>query len=98
MVYTLNGILKTLGAEGFKRYAHDYGNERVAISDTVDDAVYILESYQNDKNLIQHFNTFEADMYDEYNSDGYVPFYKTSAFKNQCAELRTQGLFATDFF
>lgn len=97
MVRTLNGIAKKLGAAGFKRYAHDYGNERVALDGTVDDAVYILETYQNVKDLISHFNAFEADMYDEYNGDGYVPFHKTPEFTKQCAELRAQGLFATDF-
>jgi len=97
MVKTLNGIIKKLGATGFMRYAHDYGNERVSPDGIVDDAVHILESYQHDKDLIRHFNAFEADMYDEYNNDGYVPFHKTEAFKDQCAKLRAQGLFATDF-
>ena len=97
MVKTLNGIVKKLGAEGFKKYAHDYGNGRVVTSGTVDDAIYILEAYQNDKDLIEHFNTFEQNMYDEYNGDGYLPFHKTMAFNDQCDELRSQGLFATDF-
>ena len=98
MVKTLNGIAKKLGAEGFKMYAHDYGNERVDTSSTVHDAIYILEAYQCDSDLIRHFNAFEQDMYDEYNNDGYVPFYKTAAFSEQCDELRSQGLFATDFY
>jgi hypothetical protein len=98
MAKTLDGIAKKLGAAGFKQYAHDYGNERVVISGTVDDAIYILEVYQNAKDLIAHFNAFGTDMYDEYNGDGYVPFHKTAAFRKQCADLRAQGFFATDFY
>ena len=97
MVKTLEGIAKKLGAKGFKRYAHDYGNERVLLDGTVSDAIYILEAYQDDKDLIQHFNNFKDDMYNEYNDCGYVPFHKTKAFQKQCNELRSQGLFATDF-
>lgn len=98
MVMSLGGIARILGAEGFKKYAHDYGNERVNINGSVDDAVYILDSYRDGDDLIDHFNEFRDNIFNEYNSKGYVPFYKTKAFVSQGNELRANGLFASDFY
>lgn len=81
-IRTLNGICKILKAEGFKRYAKDYGNSRVVVEKSVLDAIYILESYRCDESLIDHFNAHQESIYCEYRT-GYTPFYKTDAFKKQ---------------
>ena len=81
-IRTLEGIVKIIGANGFKQYARDYGNSRVCLDKSVIDATNILESYQDDDKLISHFNCFRKEMTEKYTAD-HIPFYKTEAFKEQ---------------
>lgn len=78
----LEGIARILGAEGFKKYAKDYGNSRVNLDDDVVDAINLLESYRDDEKLIDHFNYFKREMTEKYAASS-VPFYKTDAFNEQ---------------
>lgn len=84
-IKTLEGIAEILGAEGFKRYAKDYGNSRVNLDGDTVDAINLIESYQDDYNLITHFNNFRETIESEYTTN-YTPFYKTDAFKEQNEE------------
>lgn len=81
-VRALEGIIRILGAEGFKRYAKDYGNSRVNVDGDVIDVINLLEGYRDDEKLIDHFNYFKREMTEKYTSNN-VPFYKTDAFKEQ---------------
>lgn len=81
-IKTLEGISRILGAEGFKKYAKDYGNSRVNLDGDVVDAINLLEGYRDDEKLIAHFNYFHREMTEKY-TFGDVPFYKTDAFKEQ---------------
>lgn len=81
-VRTLEGIARILGADGFKKYAKDYGNSRVNLDGDVVDAVNLLDSYRDDEKLIAHFNYFRREMSEKYSSDQ-TPYYKTDAFKEQ---------------
>lgn len=81
-VRTLEGVARILGAEGFKRYAKDYGNSHVNLDGDVVDAINILDGYRDDEKLIVHFNYFKREMTEKYASNS-VPFYKTDAFKEQ---------------
>lgn len=84
-VKTLEGIVRILGAEGFKKYAKDYGNSRVNLDGDEVDAINLLESYRDDEKLLNHFNYFRREMSEKY-SAAYTPFYKTDAFKQQYQE------------
>lgn len=86
-------IIEVLGNNGFVRYAHDYGNSRVNVDGDSDDAINLLDSYvdgdgvsQTDK-LIAHFEENSSAIQMEY-TDGYTPYYKTDAYKEQRAEDR----------
>ena len=85
----LESIARILGAEGFKKYAKDYGNSRVNLDDDVVDAINILDSYQNSDTLIDHFNTFRETIESEYTT-GYTPYYKTKEFEKQCDQERKE--------
>lgn len=80
-IKTLEGIARTLGANGFKQYAKDYGNSRVRLDGDVVDAINVLESYQDDGKLIAHFNCYKREMSEKYLSS--TPYYKTDEFKQQ---------------
>lgn len=80
-IKTLKGIARILGAEGFKRYAKDYGNSRVSLDGDVVDAINLLESYRDDEKLMAHFNYFHREMSEKYSSS--TPFYETDTFKQQ---------------
>lgn len=88
-IQTLEGIARIFGAEGFKRYAKDYGNSRVNLDGDVIDAINLLESYRDDDKLIDHFNYFKREMTEKYTSNS-VPFYKTDAFREQCEQERRE--------
>lgn len=88
-VRTLEGIARILGTEGFKKYAKDYGNSRVNLDGDVVDAINLLEGYQDDEKLIDHFNYFKREMTEKYASNC-VPFYKIDAFKEQCEQERRE--------
>lgn len=81
-IRTLEGIARILRAEGFKRYAKDYGNSRVNLDGDVVDAVNLLEGYRDDEKLITHFNCFKREMTEKYASSS-LTFYKTDAFNEQ---------------
>lgn len=88
-IKTLEGIARILGAEGFKRYAKDYGNSRVNLDSDEVDAINTLDSYQNSETLIDHFNNFRETIEAEYATD-YTPFYKTAQFCEQCEQERNE--------
>ena len=88
-VQTLEGIARILGAEGFKKYAKDYGNSRVNLDGDVVAAINMLDIYQGSDMLIEHFNYFKREMTEKYASNT-VPFYKTDAFKEQCEQERRE--------
>ena len=85
----LESIVRILGAEGFKKYAKDYGNSRINLDGDVVDAINILDSYQNSDTLIYHFNNFRETIESEYTT-GYTPYYKTKEFEEQCEQERKE--------
>ena len=78
---TLEEIADALGSRGFVQYAKDYGNSKVDLNGSVDDAIDILFSYRNDEDLVSHFNEYEYDMTAEYGSEQ-KPYYLTSDFRD----------------
>lgn len=88
-IKTLDGIVRILGAEGFKKYAKDYGNSRVNLDGDEVDAINTLDSYRSSDTLIDHFNNYRETIETEYTT-GHTPFYKTAQFREQCEQERKE--------
>lgn len=88
-VKTLEGIVRILGAKGFKKYAKDYFTSRVNLDSSVIDAVNLLDSLKLSDDVIYRFNDMRYSIETEYATDC-TPYYNTKEFQAQCDEERRE--------
>ncbi len=102
MVTTISGIAKIIGVKGLRNMCSDYASygEKYKYVKSLRDVEDLLFDYRDTDYIIDKFNHNRNYFETEYmckNVSLYIPYHKTDDFKNQCNDLRRDGLCATDF-